>query len=117
MMTTLPRWARRVAWLPVGSVVLMGIVAALREWWRKAELSADRAGLLACQDPAASLRLSMKLAGGGDLSAGARVRPRRRSARQRHHDAQGRLAYASPTRRARRRAAPVGGLGGVRARS
>jgi len=68
MMTILTRWARRVAWLPVGSVVLMGIVAALREWWRKAELSADRAGLLACQDPAASLRLSMKLAGGGDLS-------------------------------------------------
>jgi len=38
------------------------------EWWRKAELSADRAGLLAGQDPAASLRLLMKLAGGGDLS-------------------------------------------------
>jgi Zn-dependent protease with chaperone function len=68
MMAILTRWARRVAWLPVGSVVLLGIIAALREWWRKAELSADRAGLLACQDPAASLRLSMKLAGGGDLS-------------------------------------------------
>jgi hypothetical protein len=38
------------------------------EWWRKAELSADRAGLLAGQDPAASTRLLMKLAGGGDLS-------------------------------------------------
>jgi hypothetical protein len=38
------------------------------EWWRKAELSADRAGLLSGQDPAASLRLLMKLAGGGDLS-------------------------------------------------
>jgi hypothetical protein len=48
--------------------VLRAIIAALLEWWRKAELSADRAGLLACQDPAASLRLSMKLAGGGDLS-------------------------------------------------
>lgn len=68
MMDILTRWARRVAWLPVGSVILLGIVAALREWWRKAELSADRAGLLATQDPAASLRLSMKLAGGGDLS-------------------------------------------------
>lgn len=68
MMEILARWAQRVAWLPVGSVVLLGIVAALREWWRKAELSADRAGLLASQDPAASLRLSMKIAGGGDLS-------------------------------------------------
>jgi hypothetical protein len=44
------------------------IEAAMFEWWRKAELSGDRAGLLAAQDPAASLRLLMKLAGGGDLS-------------------------------------------------
>ena len=58
----------RLAWFPIGSIVIMGILAALGEWWRKAELSADRAGLLACQDPAASLRLAMKLAGGGDLA-------------------------------------------------
>jgi Zn-dependent protease with chaperone function len=58
----------RMAWFAIGVWVLYGIIAALYEWWRKAELSADRAGLLACQDPAASLRLSMKLAGGGDLS-------------------------------------------------
>jgi Zn-dependent protease with chaperone function len=58
----------RLAWFPVGALVLYGIIGALYEWWRKAELSADRAGLLACQDPAAALRLSMKLAGGGDLS-------------------------------------------------
>jgi Zn-dependent protease with chaperone function len=58
----------RLAWFAIGAIVLYGILAALLEWWRKAELSADRAGLLACQDPAASLRLSMKLAGGGDLS-------------------------------------------------
>jgi len=31
-------------------------------------LSADRAGLLAGQDPSASIRLLMKLAGGGDLT-------------------------------------------------
>ncbi|MFS8479734.1 MAG: M48 family metallopeptidase [Micromonosporaceae bacterium] len=68
MLDILTRWARRVSWLPVGSVVLLGVVAALREWWRKAELSADRAGLLAGQDPDAALRLLMKLAGGGDLS-------------------------------------------------
>jgi Zn-dependent protease with chaperone function len=61
-------WAYNLAWLPVGAMALRGIVVALREWWRKAELSADRAGLLASQDPAAALRLGMKLAGGGDLS-------------------------------------------------
>ena len=61
-------WAANLSWLPVGALALRGIIAAMMEWWRKAELSADRAGLLAGQDPAASLRLLMKLAGGGDLS-------------------------------------------------
>lgn len=64
----LSRWAANLSWLPVGAIALRGILAAMMEWWRKAELSADRAGLLAGQDPAASLRLMMKLAGGGDLS-------------------------------------------------
>ena len=68
MLIILTRWAIGMAWLPIGAIALRAIIAALREWWRKAELSADRAGLLAGQDPAASLRLSMKLAGGGDLS-------------------------------------------------
>jgi Zn-dependent protease with chaperone function len=68
MLNILTGWAIRVAWLPVGALALQVIIGALREWWRKAELSADRAGLLASQDPAASLRLAMKLAGGGDLS-------------------------------------------------
>ena len=42
------------------------------EWSRKAELSADRAGLLAAQNPAAAARVHMKLASGGhfdDLDA------------------------------------------------
>ncbi|HYN97647.1 MAG TPA: M48 family metallopeptidase, partial [Pilimelia sp.] len=64
----LTRWAASLSWLPVGAIALRAIIAAMLEWWRKAELSADRAGLLAGQDPAASLRLLMKLAGGGDLS-------------------------------------------------
>jgi Zn-dependent protease with chaperone function len=68
MLDILTSWIVGLSWLPVGSIVLRAIVAALREWWRKAELSADRAGLLAGQDPGASLRLLMKLAGGGDLS-------------------------------------------------
>jgi len=64
----LTRWAANLSWLPVGALALRAIIAAMLEWWRKAELSADRAGLLANQDPAPSLRLLMKLAGGGDLS-------------------------------------------------
>jgi hypothetical protein len=37
------------------------------EWSRKAELSADRAGLLATQDPATAFRTHMKMASGGHL--------------------------------------------------
>ena len=68
MLVMLTNWAASLAWLPLGTVAIRAIIVALREWWRKAELSADRAGLLAGQDPAAALRLAMKLAGGGDLS-------------------------------------------------
>ncbi|NJC70815.1 M48 family metallopeptidase [Planosporangium thailandense] len=68
MAMVLHDWATRLAWLPVGSLALRAISAGLREWWRKAELSSDRAGLLAVQDPHVALRLGMKLAGGGDLS-------------------------------------------------
>jgi Zn-dependent protease with chaperone function len=68
MALILTGWARTLAWLPIGALALRAIIVALQEWMRKSELSADRAGLLAGQDPLASLRLSMKLAGGGDLS-------------------------------------------------
>jgi Zn-dependent protease with chaperone function len=68
IMTILTRWVQNVSWLPIGVIALRAIIAAMYEWWRKAELSADRAGLLAGQDPAAATRLLMKLAGGGDLS-------------------------------------------------
>ncbi|GID27611.1 M48 family metallopeptidase [Paractinoplanes brasiliensis] len=68
IMTILTRWVTNISWVPVGVIAMRAIIAAMYEWWRKAELSADRAGLLAAQDPAASLRLFMKMAGGGDLS-------------------------------------------------
>ncbi len=68
IMMILTSWAANISWIPVGAIALRAIIAGMLEWWRKAELSADRAGLLAGQDPAASLRLLMKLAGGGDLS-------------------------------------------------
>ena len=40
------------------------ILMALLEWYRKSELSSDRAGLLGVQDPQVSMRALMNLAGG-----------------------------------------------------
>jgi Zn-dependent protease with chaperone function len=55
--------------IPGGALGLRVMIAALCEWQRKSELSADRAGLLATQDPAVAFRVHMKLASGsGDLS-------------------------------------------------
>ena len=53
--------------IPVSAVILQGIIAALREWDRKSELSSDRAGLLVTQEPAVAYTTLMKLAGGGDI--------------------------------------------------
>ncbi len=53
--------------IPLGGLGVRAIVAALMEWSRKSELSADRAGLLATQDPAVAFRVHMKLASGGNL--------------------------------------------------
>ena len=50
------------------SIILAPIQYALLEWARKSELSADRAGLLAAQDPRASMRMFLKMAGGGDMN-------------------------------------------------
>lgn len=51
--------------VPLGGLGVRAIIAALYEWSRKSELSADRAGLLATQDPAAAIRAHMQLASGG----------------------------------------------------
>ena len=56
-----------LAAVPLGSLGLRAIMAALHEWSRKAELSADRAGLLATQDPATAFRVHMQMASGGHL--------------------------------------------------
>lgn len=53
--------------VPGGALGARALTAALMEWSRKAELSADRAGLLAIQDPATAARVHMKLASGGHL--------------------------------------------------
>ncbi|RYB94379.1 M48 family peptidase [Nocardioides oleivorans] len=53
--------------IPGGAIGIRMVTVGLLEWSRKAELSADRAGLLASQDPTAALRTHMKLASGGEL--------------------------------------------------
>jgi Zn-dependent protease with chaperone function len=50
---------------PIVGIAARVVLLALLEWSRKAELSSDRAGLLASQNPTAGLTSMMKLAGGG----------------------------------------------------
>src|SRR5215472_17072972 len=68
MLLYLRALAIRLAWFAIGYIGLRVIIAAMEEWYRKAELSADRAGTLAGQDPAAARRALMKLAGGSRMS-------------------------------------------------
>ena len=60
--------SRRAFFLPVGYLGLRALVSALEEWYRKSELSCDRAGVLAGQDPSAAMRAQMKMAGGSRLA-------------------------------------------------
>src|SRR5690606_29186282 len=50
---------------PVVGLAARAILVALLEWYRKAELSSDRAGVLAVQHPEVGMRAMLKLAGGG----------------------------------------------------
>ena len=52
----------------LAGIALLPIRIALLEWYRKSELSSDRAGLLGSQDATASLRMFLKMAGGGDMA-------------------------------------------------
>lgn len=49
---------------PIVNQATLPITLALREWSRKAEISCDRAGLLATQDVNASIKLMASIAGG-----------------------------------------------------
>jgi Zn-dependent protease with chaperone function len=68
MLFHLIRLAARIAWMPIGYLGLRGIIWGLEEWYRKSELSCDRAGLLAGQDVEAARRALMKTAGGSRMS-------------------------------------------------
>lgn len=63
MLVRLIQLTQSMAWMPIGYWGLRAVVAALREWYRKAELSCDRAGLLCGQDPRAAMRVHALLAG------------------------------------------------------
>ncbi|MDI2127409.1 M48 family metallopeptidase [Yinghuangia seranimata] len=67
MLLILTNLAASVSGIPLGTLGIQAVIAALREWFRKSELSCDRAGLLVGQDPEASMRALMKIAGGSQL--------------------------------------------------
>jgi len=99
--------------MPIGYLGMRAIIWGLEEWFRKSELSCDRAGLLAGQDVDAARRALMKLAGGSQLSelnpdafrrAGARIRRGARPAGQRAEAAAAAGQHPPVRRRAVRRA-------------
>lgn len=49
---------------PIVGLAARAVLTALMEWQRKAELSCDRAGILAVQDPEPAMRTMLKFAGG-----------------------------------------------------
>lgn len=53
---------------PMVGLAARAVLLAMMEWSRKAELSCDRAGLLAVQDAEPALTTMLKFAGGGDDS-------------------------------------------------
>ena len=68
MLYKLTQLAARLAWFAIAYISLRAFVVALEEWYRKSELSCDRAGVLAGQDPTAARRALMKIAGGSRMS-------------------------------------------------
>jgi Zn-dependent protease with chaperone function len=60
--------AARLALVPIAWIGLKAVIWGLEEWYRKSELSCDRAGLLAGQDVPAGRRALMKMAGGPQLA-------------------------------------------------
>ncbi|HEY2506229.1 MAG TPA: M48 family metallopeptidase [Streptosporangiaceae bacterium] len=68
MLFYLVNLANRLALVPFAWIGLKAVIWGLEEWYRKSELSCDRAGLLATQDVEAARRALMKLAGGRRLA-------------------------------------------------
>ena len=68
MLRSLIQLVQRLALFPLAWLGLRAVIWGLYEWHRKAEMSSDRAGLLATQDVDAARRALMKLAGGRRLA-------------------------------------------------
>jgi Zn-dependent protease with chaperone function len=68
MLFNLIKLAQRLALVPFAWIGLKSVIWGLEEWYRKSELTGDRAGLLASQDVDAARRALMKLAGGSRLA-------------------------------------------------
>jgi Zn-dependent protease with chaperone function len=49
---------------PIVGLAARAVLVALLEWYRKSELSSDRAGLLSIQDPQTAMMAMLKMAGG-----------------------------------------------------
>ncbi len=60
--------AARLSFIPFAWIGFKAVIWGLEEWFRKSELSCDRAGLLAAQDVDAARRVLMKMAAGSRLS-------------------------------------------------
>lgn len=63
MMVILTRLAQMG--FPVVGLAARAVLFGLMEWYRKAELSSDRAGALSVQSPEVGMRVMLKFAGGG----------------------------------------------------
>jgi len=50
---------------PIVGLAARAVLVGLLEWYRKSELSSDRAGLLGIQDPRVAMQAMLKMAGGG----------------------------------------------------
>ncbi|MCC5944233.1 MAG: M48 family metallopeptidase [Bernardetiaceae bacterium] len=61
--------SRLATGIPLTGIALMTLITVLKEWDRKSELSADRAGLLAVQQPDVPVRALMKMAGGTETAS------------------------------------------------
>jgi Zn-dependent protease with chaperone function len=68
MLYHLMNLATRLVFVPFAWLGLKAVIWGLEEWYRKSELSCDRAGVLAGQDVEAARRALMKTAGGAQLA-------------------------------------------------
>src|SRR5262249_50543582 len=120
MLYHLTRLATRLAWFAIGYIGLRVIIAGLEEWYRKSELSCDRAGVLAGQgasagaDEAGRRCQDLRAEPRRVPAAGPRVRRSPRCPGRPHQAAAAPGQHAPVRRDAVRRAGPVGGGRGLR---